>query len=91
MRRLSMIWVFLLIVGCGVQPLTNLDVILASCDDVTRESVLQLIESTEETRRVGLTFSDNIDLLDEGSCGESPSCRRCVLVVLEWVYFGTLP
>ncbi len=97
MKRVA---VFLLLFGgCGAEivdpgpsaPLTNLDVILASCEGERRESVLSFIEAAENALLAGVTFRREVDLLDAGSCGAIPACRVCALVVLEWVFFGTLP
>ena len=38
-----------------------------------------------------VTFGEQIDLLDDGSCGESATCRRCVVAEFEWVYFSLVP
>ena len=104
MRR-AMIVGMLLWAGCGtvdMQPATSpgarqaltttkLDAIMVSCSTIPRELVLQEIEVVSTGLQLGITFGDQVDLLDGGSCGQRPRCRECMLAAIEWVYFGVLP
>lgn len=99
MKWASMLLV-LAMVGCGAvsgeiaeqaAPQTDLEAVLAACPNISRESVLAGIETTLVLQQQGFSFNDQLELLDDTTCGRNPGCRRCVLAELEWVYFGLLP
>lgn len=72
-------------------PLTNLELLMASCPAFRRETVLAGIDVEERLRRIGATFSQELDRLDALPCGDLPPCRKCWVAILEWVYFRVTP
>ena len=73
------------------QPETPFEALLRACPLSERVFVLQLIDTVEVNRAIGITFSAQVDLVEEGTGGQNVPCRECFLAVLEWVYFGLLP